>query len=57
MRDYLHRVPEALQDLAKWMDEGRLATREHILEGIERFPEAVKMIFAGENRGKLLIRI
>jgi NADPH-dependent curcumin reductase CurA len=57
MRDYLHRVPEALQDLSKWMDEGRLTTREHILEGIECFPSAVKMIFAGENRGKLLIRI
>ena len=48
---------EALQDLAKWMAEGRLTTREHVLEGIECFPEAVKMLFAGENRGKLLIRL
>ena len=57
MRDYLHRVPEAVQDLAKWMDEGQLTTREHVLEGIDCFPKAVQMIFAGENRGKLLIRI
>jgi hypothetical protein len=57
MRDYLRRVPEALQDLAKWMEEGRLTTREHVLEGIECFPKAVQMIFAGENRGKLLIRL
>ncbi len=57
MLDYLHRVPEALQDLSKWMEEGRLTTREHALEGIDSFPAAVKMLFAGQNRGKLLIRI
>jgi hypothetical protein len=57
MRDYLHRIPEALQDLSKWMDEGEFVTREHILEGIEQFPSAVQMLFAGQNRGKLLIRI
>lgn len=57
MRDYLHRIPEALPDLSKWMDEGRLTTREHVLEGIGSFPQAVKMIFAGENQGKLLIRL
>jgi NADPH-dependent curcumin reductase CurA len=39
------------------MEEGRLTTREHVLEGIESFPAAVKMLFAGENRGKLLIRL
>ena len=57
MRDYLHRIPEALKDLSKWMDEGRLVTREHVLEGIETFPAAVKMLFAGQNQGKLLIRL
>jgi NADPH-dependent curcumin reductase CurA len=57
MRDYLHRVPEALQDLVRWMEEGRLTTREHILEGIEFFPASVQMLFGGQNRGKLLIRL
>ena len=57
MLDYLHRIPEALKDLSTWMGEGKLTTREHVLEGIECFPEAVKMLFAGQNRGKLLIRL
>jgi NADPH-dependent curcumin reductase CurA len=57
MRDYMHRIPEALQDLSKWMHEGRLTTREHVLEGIESFPTAVKMLFAGQNQAKLLIRL
>jgi len=57
MRDYLHRIPEAMRDLSTWMKEGKIVTREHILEGIERFPDAVKMIFAGQNDGKLLIKL
>ena len=57
MRDYLHRVPEALQALSKWTNEGRLTTREHILEGIECFASAVKMLFAGEKRGRLRISV
>lgn len=47
----------ALSGLAPWMHEGKLTTREHVLEGLESFPSAVQMIFAGKNRGKLLIKI
>ena len=57
MQDYLKRIPEAFVDLLQWMNEGKIVTREHILDGIESFPEAVKMIFAGRNQGKLLIRV
>ncbi len=57
MQDYLRRIPEALRDLSSWMSEGKLVTREHILEGIDCFPSAVQMIFAGQNNGKLLIQL
>ena len=30
---------------------------ELLVEGIESFPAAVKMLFAGQNQGKLLIRL
>ena len=30
--------------------------RQHVLEGIERFPEAYDMLFNGHNQGKLLIK-
>lgn len=32
-------------------------SRQHILDGIERFPEALRMLFRGGNQGKLLVRI
>jgi NADPH-dependent curcumin reductase CurA len=50
-------VDPAMRDLSTWMKEGKIVTREHILEGIECFPDAVKMIFAGQNDGKLLIKL
>lgn len=57
MRDYMHRVPEALGWLIPAWKEGRLKMREHVVEGIEKFPDAYEMIFRGENHGKLLLKI
>lgn len=57
MRDYMHRVPEALEWLVPTWKEGRLKMREHVVEGIENFPDAYEMIFRGENHGKLLLKV
>lgn len=35
----------------------RPRTREHILDGIEQAPGAVQMLYRGENRGKLVIKL
>ncbi len=34
----------------------REGNRQHIVEGIESFPEAFRMLLRGENHGKLLLR-
>lgn len=57
MRDYMHRVPEALESLVPAWKDGRLKMREHVVEGIENFPDAYEMIFRGENHGKLLLKV
>jgi NADPH-dependent curcumin reductase CurA len=57
MRDYFTRIPEALARLLEWSASGRLRFREHVVDGLERFPEALGMLFRGENHGKLLIRV
>jgi NADPH-dependent curcumin reductase CurA len=43
--------------LAQWRASGEIIFREHIVRGIERFPEALDMLFAGANEGKLLIEV
>lgn len=57
MRDYLDRIPEAFMTLAQWRAAGDIIFREHVLKGIERFPDAYAMLFSGENEGKLLIEV
>ena len=57
MLDYLHRIPEAVADLAAWVGDGSVKHRQHIIEGIENFPEAFNMLFRGDNHGKLLLRV
>ncbi len=55
--DYFPRAKEALTDLSQWIKEGKIKYKEHIVDGIEKFPEALNMLFTGENYGKLLLKI
>jgi NADPH-dependent curcumin reductase CurA len=55
--DYLPRYPEAMREMAGWIRAGRLKSREHIVDGLENFPETLVMLFTGENAGKLEIRV
>ena len=57
MLDYMTRIPEALEELLEGYKSGSLKSREHVMTGIESFPEAFDMIFSGDNQGKLLIKI
>ncbi len=43
--------------LAEWIAAGRLEYQEDILEGIERMPDALIRLFAGQNVGKQLVRL
>jgi NADPH-dependent curcumin reductase len=56
--DYAPRFPEAFADLATWMSEGRLISREDLVDGsVEDFNESLLRLFRGENTGKLVLRI
>lgn len=53
---YAERYGEAVPEMAKWMQEGKLKYRENIIEGFERTPEAFIGLFSGENLGKQLVK-
>ncbi len=56
--DYAARYGEAAAEIGGWMREGRLIAREEVLEGgVSAFPEALLKLFAGENTGKLVLRV
>lgn len=55
--DFAARYEEAVAALARWIREGKLKYREDILQGIEAAPASIAMLYAGENRGKLIIKL
>ena len=55
--DYAPRFAEAGLELAGWLAQGKLKSREHIVEGLETFPETLLKLFHGENFGKLVLKI
>ena len=55
--DYNGRYALAAREMAGWMAQGKLKSREDIVDGFEDFPETLLKLFKGENTGKLLIRV
>jgi len=55
--DFQDRFAEARMQLAAWLADGRLSYREEVLDGLDHAPGAIARLYAGENRGKLLIKV
>ncbi len=49
-------IAEASAELAGWLADGSIVLGEEILDGIERYPEALQFMFNGGNIGKLLVK-
>ena len=54
---YQHRLPDVTRELGGWLAEGRLHYRSTIIDGLERAPEALMRVLAGDTTGKALVRI
>jgi NADPH-dependent curcumin reductase len=55
--DYADRYADAAREMARWMAEGKLKSREDIVTGFETFPETLLRLFSGENFGKLVLQV
>jgi len=55
--DYAARYAEGVRELATWRAQGKLKSREDIVEGLQTFPETLLKLFSGENFGKLMIKV
>lgn len=55
--DYAERYGEAARELGAWYAAGKLKAREDVVTGLDNFPEALLMLFSGENTGKLVLKI
>jgi NADPH-dependent curcumin reductase CurA len=56
--DYAPRFGAAAAEIAGWMQDGRLISRDDVIDGgVAAFPDALLKLFAGENIGKLVLRV
>jgi NADPH-dependent curcumin reductase CurA len=56
--DYASRYGEATAELAGWMHEGLIVSREDVVEGgIEDFHDTLLRLFEGANTGKLVLAL
>ena len=55
--DYADRFPIAVKELAGYLKDGRMKSKEDIVSGIDTFPETLLKLFNGENFGKLVLQV
>lgn len=55
--DYLDRFPAAQMEVAGWIAEGKIKSSEHIVEGLEKAPDALNLLFTGGNTGKVIVAL
>ncbi len=56
--DYAERYPEAVAQLAEWLQDATLISREDVVRAkLEQFPDVFLRLFRGENVGKLILEL
>jgi len=56
--DYADRYPHAIAEMAAYLKDGRMKSREDVVEGgVREFPGALLKLFNGENFGKLVLQV
>jgi NADPH-dependent curcumin reductase CurA len=56
--DYADRYPVAIAEMAGHLKDGRMKSREDVVEGgVAAFPATLLKLFAGENFGKLVLKL
>lgn len=56
-RNYILQFDKGLEDLTRWLKEGKLVSRQTIIKGFENLPTAFIGLFQGKNTGKCLVEI
>jgi NADPH-dependent curcumin reductase CurA len=54
--DYAERFPLAVAELAGYLKDGRVKSKEDVVVGMSTFPETLLKLFNGENFGKLVLQ-
>ena len=55
--DYADRYHLAVAEMAGYLKDGRMKSREDVVHGLSNFPQALIQLFTGANFGKLVLQV
>ncbi len=55
--DFASQRGDFLRDVGAWFREGKIKYREHIVDGLEKAPNAFIKLLRGDNFGKMIVKI
>jgi NADPH-dependent curcumin reductase CurA len=55
--DYADRYHLAVAEMAGYLKDGRMKSKEDVVVGLDTFPESLLKLFNGENFGKLVLQV
>ena len=55
--DHRQRAPAFIDDMTRWLADGSMTYKEHVVDGLENAPEAFLGFFSGANFGKLVVKV
>jgi len=57
LRNYEHRRGEFLREAIAWYGAGRIATKDHVVDGLANAPAHLLLAMQGGNFGRPLVRL
>jgi NADPH-dependent curcumin reductase CurA len=55
--DYMPRMAEFYGEMGPWVASGQVKSRDTVMDGLEKTPDAFLGLFSGANTGKMLVRL
>jgi NADPH-dependent curcumin reductase CurA len=55
--DHTHLMRQYLEDMTRWLAEGKIRFSETVVEGLENAPEAFLGLLRGQNTGKMVVSL
>jgi NADPH-dependent curcumin reductase CurA len=53
---HAHRYPEAIGEISALLNAGKMNLPEHVMTPIDKFPDALMMLFTGKHTGNLVVK-
>ena len=55
--DYGHRYPKFASQMGTWVNQGKIKSREDLVDGLENAPAVFIGLLVGKSFGKLVVRV